>query len=81
MIRKFKGWQNYLVLWVAYMLFGFGLFFAFSALSGVKLEPLPRLFVVFYIFIQTAVHCGMYLAKWRFYIDAKTGEEVTTKFD
>lgn len=69
MIKKWPGWANYLFLWVVYTIFGFVLYFSFSLLSGVHLKGTERLFVVFFIFITTAVHCGMYLAKWRYYED------------
>lgn len=67
MIKSFPGWVNYLLLWLGYMILGFTLYFLFSGLSGVYLKGIERLFVVFYIFIMTAIHCGMYLAKWRYH--------------
>jgi len=67
MIKKWPGWANYLALWAVYLVFGFGLYYLFRWISEVHINQLAHLFVVFYIFIQTAVHCGMYLAKWRFY--------------
>ena len=80
MIRKLKGWQNYLVLYLAYLVLGFGLYYLFRWISGVYLSSLAHLFIVFFIFLECAIHCGMYLAKWRFYINVKTGEE-DVKFD
>ncbi len=67
MIKSLPGWANLLILWVVYMILGFGLFFLFLALSGITLNGAPRLFIVFYIFFQTSLHAGMYLAKWRFW--------------
>ncbi len=67
MIKSLPGWANLLLLWVAYMVFGFGLFFLFQALAGSALKGAPRLFIVFYIILQTSLHAGMYLAKWRFW--------------
>jgi hypothetical protein len=56
MIKSIPGWLNFLGLWVVYFLIGWGL----DALCGWHTD---KRFIAFY----SAMFCGVYLAKWRWY--------------
>ena len=61
MIKEIPGWANYIVLWVVYS--GLVIFLDFLFVKAKKKAQMDWLFDVF----VSAVYCGAYLAKWRFY--------------
>lgn len=60
MIKNLPGWVNYLLLWLGYLLLTVFIHWTFNhfvwSWENVRFDM-----------IITAVYCGAYLAKWRFY--------------
>lgn len=61
MIKEIPGWANYLLLWAVYS--GLVIFLDYLFVKAKKKREMDWLFDVF----VSAVYCGAYLAKWRFY--------------
>ena len=62
MINKIPGWLNMVLLWHIYFIVGL---LVYGVLAVTKMVPWLW-WVVGFEWIMSAIHAGLYLAKWRF---------------